>query len=220
MRKLSLLLVAILPITASADGLTYSYLEGGYTHASLTGLNGGGDGFGLDGSAKMGAYFLMDAGLQGNDWDTHQPYLAKLCAERDYTHVGLRMGLTDDVDGIAKLGIVQVRASSSNPGFASDLKDGYDVNLGLRAGLAYGFELEGTVGADHAELVYSAPHGSFPAGAFAADRAERYATVALRYHLASRFLLGLSYSSRSGDNGPGETAHLQSWYLAARWDFY
>lgn len=215
----ALLVAALSPASASAADLAYGYLEGGYTRASVVGLNEGGDGFGLDGSVKYTEHFFLEGGLQGNAWDTHQDYIEKVYAERDYLRAGWHVAVSDDVDAIFRLGIMQVNVSSSNPDFLSSSQHGYEVSLGLRASLPAGFELEGDVGADDAELVYRPPADGVTADAFAEGLGETYTTVTLRYHLAERVLLGLSYTDHRCDAGEHFSAAMRAWFLAARWDF-
>lgn len=145
MRK-TLILAALLAATPfaaqAADGLSYTFVEGGYTHAEMD----LGDGFGnpkADGGYLRGSYALTDAtyvfGGYSRVSDSASEAGLKVEADLDQYELGLgwHMPMTDRVDFTAEAAYVRVdlKAKASYMGVSasdSDAMNAGRVTLGLR----------------------------------------------------------------------------------------
>lgn len=153
MRK-TLILAALLAATPfaaqAADGLSYTFVEGGYTHAEMD----LGDGFGnpkADGGYLRGSYALTDAtyvfGGYSRVSDSDSAEGIKVKADLDQYELGLgwHMPMTDRIDFTAEAAYVRLDSKLKISGIPAgsgyeDLNGTYDsdasnagrVTLGLR----------------------------------------------------------------------------------------
>ncbi|MGN0858587.1 MAG: outer membrane beta-barrel protein [Stenotrophomonas sp.] len=145
MRK-TLFLAALLAATPfaaqAADGLSYTFVEGGYTHAEMD----LGDGFGnpkADGGYLRGSYALTDAtyvfGGYSRVSDSVSEAGLKVEADLDQYELGLgwHMPMTDRIDFTAEAAYVRLdlKAKASFEGVSasdSDAMNAGRVTLGLR----------------------------------------------------------------------------------------
>jgi hypothetical protein len=143
-------LLAAMPLAAqAADGMSYSYVDLGYTEIDIDGAPTG-DGFGLRGSVGFAENFFASADYASFSFPGG--------LDVDYYTVGLggRIGVSDTVDLVGRAAYAKADASAG--GLTAD-DDGYQVAAGVRAEVAEGLELEGNViytdfgsGADDTEL--------------------------------------------------------------------
>jgi len=143
------MLLAAVPLAAQAEGMSYSYVDLGYTEIDIDGAPTG-DGFALRGSVGFAENFFVYA-----DYAT---YGFPASVDVDFYSVGLggRIGVSDTVDLVGRAAYAKADASAG--GLSAD-DDGYQVAAGVRAEVADGFELDGNViytdfggGADDTEL--------------------------------------------------------------------
>lgn len=143
------LLLAALPLAAQAEDMSYSFIDLGYVETDLD--NGPtADGFGVRGSVGFAENFFVfgeytNQDLQGVDIDQFAVGL------------GGHLGLTEQLDGVGRIGYVDGEASAG--GFSVSV-DGYLVSAGLRGQVTDDFELEGHViyrdlGGDGDETAFS-----------------------------------------------------------------
>jgi hypothetical protein len=207
---LGFLLLTVLPTAASAGDLDYSYLQFGLSQNQLTGGYSG-TGFAVSGSGGLPLGFFLDGSFEDTDFGNGGSTMRRITA-----HAGWHVGVLDSLDLGFRLGSTNV---ASDYGYS---RTGKDWNVGLRAQLPAGFEVEadwGNAGAAFATFAcYYLCGGANPAPV---DTTERYESAALRYHLTDRILLGLSY--RKGTSHPsfagGDTSTLSTWLLALRVTF-
>jgi opacity protein-like surface antigen len=166
-------LLAAMPLAAqAADGMSYSYVDLGYTEIDIDGAPSG-DGLGLRGSVGFADNFFAYA-----DYAT---YNFPGSVDVDLYSVGLggRIPLSDMVDLVGRAAYAKVDASAGGGLSAND--DGYQVAAGLRAEVADGFELEGNV-------IYTDFGGS-------SDDTE--VAVGGRYFFTDNFAVGAEYRTGS-----------------------
>jgi hypothetical protein len=147
-------LLAAVPLAAQAEGMSYSYVDLGYTEIDIDGAPTG-DGFGLRGSVGFAENFFVSA--------DYASFSFPGSVDLDYYTVGLggRIGVSDSVDLVGRAAYAKADASAGG-GLSID-DDGYQVSAGARGEVADGFELEGNViytdfgsGADDTELAVGA----------------------------------------------------------------
>lgn len=121
---IALALAALLPISAQASELSYSYIEGGYVN-----IDGDADGFGVRGSANFGDSNFYGFGqyasveVDGTNVDI------------DFSEFGLgyHHPVSDKADFLAELAYTNADAGIVNA-------DGYRASVGFRGQLADNFE--------------------------------------------------------------------------------
>jgi hypothetical protein len=159
--------LAAAPMAANAEGMDYTYVEGGYAQFDLDGVSGSLDGFFLRGSVAVTDQVFLSADyldVSGSGADT-QLYTVG---------VGGRYPLSDVLDVTGRVAYVGTEASGG--GFSAD-DDGYSVGAGLRGRLAESFELEGNV------TYYDVGDGDDTA-----------LGVAARYFFTDQFAVGAEYT--------------------------
>lgn len=217
---LGFLLLTGLPTAASAGDLDYTYLQLGLsqTHISAAdSMAGGGPygaigsdnglGFAVDGSVGLPLGFFLDGSYESAS-------LKSATLRTRTAHAGWHVGVMDSLDLVFRLGRSRLDAYGFSQG-------GYDANVGLRAQLPAGFEVEGDLGRAGASYTYfgGSGYGIFGPAVTPAKERETYESVALRNHLSDSVLLGLSYrTGTSHDPFDGDTT-LQTWLLAVRFTF-
>ena len=217
---LGFLLLTGLPTAASAGDLDYTYLQLGLSQSHISaadslagggpyGASGGdnGPGYAVSGSVGLPLGFVLDGsfeevGFPRNDLQTRT------------AHAGWHVGVMDSLDLVFRVGRTRLDAYGFSQG-------GYDANVGLRAQLPAGFEVEGDLGRAGASYTYfgGSGYGLFGPAVTPAKDKETYESVALRHHLTDTVLLGLSYrTGTSHDPIDGDTT-LRTWLLAVRFTF-
>lgn len=139
--KKSLLALALLvatPFAASAaEGVSYNYVEGGYTATNLD-QNADSDGWGLNGSVAIAPNFHLFGGYNQQDFD-----------RLDYGYDQWRLGvgynheISRKVDLVTRVAYEKFQADDFNVGgvnFAGADLDGYSAEVGVRAGLTQHLE--------------------------------------------------------------------------------
>jgi hypothetical protein len=130
---IALALAAVLPISAQAGEISYSYVEGGYNRAD--GNGGNADGYFLDGSVSFSDDWYGAASyrkLTNNDLGID------VSLDETVLNLGYRHAMSDKADFIAEVGYVNIGADVE--GMGSDSSDGYRVAAGFRGMLAPRFE--------------------------------------------------------------------------------
>jgi hypothetical protein len=128
------LMLALAPLAALADEMSYSYVDLGYVETDLDGLPSA-DGFGIRGSVGFAENWFVFGEYTNQDLEG---------VDIDQFAVGLggHYGLTDSMDLTGRFGYVDAEASAG--GFSASV-DGYLVSAGLRGAIGDSFELEGRV---------------------------------------------------------------------------
>lgn len=138
--KKTLIVIALLaaaPLGLKAQELSYSYLEAGYYHSSLSGAPDA-DGWGLGGSAALGSNFH----IFGN-WSQQELDNTSVDFDRWRVGFGYRHGLSQNLDLVARVAYEKVD-------FGAGLDaDGYSAEVGLRG--LMGSKFEGWVMAGYAD---------------------------------------------------------------------
>ncbi|GAB3344784.1 outer membrane beta-barrel protein [Lysobacter tyrosinilyticus] len=143
---LALSLAAALPFTASAaDGLSYNYVEGGYsnTHRDRSVDT---DGWNLNGSAAISDNFHVFGGYTSEEYDG-------LPIEMDHWRAGLGYNrpIAGNTDLLARVAYENDKVEA---GSFTDRRDGYSTEVGVRSALAPHFEgyaLAGYEDGEHAD---------------------------------------------------------------------
>jgi hypothetical protein len=216
-----LALAALLPSAASGDNLDFSYLEAGLSHSSLRNYAGG-NGYAIDGAYALTDTLFLDGHIEHSSFKDNtvlSPFgttLGSITLDRDAAHLGMKFPMNEAVDVLFRLGVT--RLTVDNEFDPNDNLTSYDLGLGLRADLGAGFELEADIGQNQAAFGYF--ESSNLIGVEATDGNETSATVAFRYHVIDRFMVGLSYGLRHDNPGHGDTSSdMHTWLLSARWAF-
>jgi len=131
---------ACLPFLAQAEGLSWSYLEGGYVNTDIDSFDEDVDGFALGGSYGLTDNVFVFAGytdqgtsVAGFDIDLQTYNLG----------LGYAWPLGNALDLYGKVGYVSAEADVQDLGNADD--DGYSLAAGLRGRAMEQLELEGAV---------------------------------------------------------------------------
>jgi len=161
------LLLAVAPLTAHAEGMSYSYIELDWAHTDVD--NGpSGDGIHAEGSVGFANNFFVFANYATLDVDV---------VDIDTYIVGLggHVGITESLDFVGRVGYTSLDLSLAGGGASTD---GYHLAAGLRGRVADQFELEG-------DIIYrdlGNEGGEETAFSFGG-----------RYHLTDAFALGVEY---------------------------
>ena len=128
------LLLAIVPLAAQADDMSYSYVNLDWTDVSPD-QGPSGDGPSVRGSVGFAGHYFAFAEYGTFDIDV---------VDVDLMTVGLggHFGITDRLDFVGRAGYLELDISV--PGF-NDSQDGWLVSAGLRGRVAERIELEGSV---------------------------------------------------------------------------
>ncbi len=161
-------LLALAPLVALADDLSYSYVDLGYVQTDIDGAPSA-DGFGLRGSVGFGENWFVFGEYSNQDLDG---------VDIDQFAVGFggHYGLTDAMDLVGRIGYVDAEASA---GGSSISVDGYLVSAGLRGRMGDAFELEGR--ADYTDYGNNGDNTAL--------------VIAGRYFFTDQFALGAEFST-------------------------
>jgi opacity protein-like surface antigen len=126
----ALALAAALPLSAqAADGIKYSYVEGGYRSADF--LDETFDGFGIAGSVAFNDHWYGSANYDRVSWNS-------IDLDQSGVNVGWHTAVSSKADFLAELGYARFGVDAN--GLGSDHADGYRVGAGFRGMLAPKFE--------------------------------------------------------------------------------
>lgn len=166
---LGALLLAVSPLAALADDMSYSYVDLGYISSDIEGAPSA-DGLALRGSVGFAENWYVFGEYSNQD-------LAGVDIDQFAVGLGGHYGLNDALDLVGRVGYVDAEASA---GGASISVDGFLVSAGLRGRIADSFELEGR--ADYTDL-----------GDDGGD--DTALAIAGRYFFTDQFALGAELSS-------------------------
>jgi hypothetical protein len=130
---IALALSAVLPLSAQAGEIGYSYIEGGYNRADFS--DGNADGYFLDGSFAFNENFYGAASYRKI---TNDDLGFDVSIDETTINLGYRQAMSDKADFIAEVGYVNLGFDAD--GLGSDSSDGYRVAAGFRGMLAPKFE--------------------------------------------------------------------------------
>jgi hypothetical protein len=179
---LGTLMLALAPLAALADDMSYSYVDLAYVETDIS--NGPtADGFGVRGSIGFAENWLAFAeytaqSVQGIDLDTIA------------VGFGGHYGLAENLDLVGRLGYFEVDANAGGGLNASD--DGFLFDLGLRGRVGDAVELEG--GARYTDLSDGGDDTSLFVGG--------------RFHFNKTWALGAEY--QSGDDTSSILAYVRA----------
>jgi hypothetical protein len=124
--------------TALADeGVSYSYLEGGYVHSKLDDLDVDGSGFGIQGSYAFAPHVHGFAAYSNQDFDFD------VNIDQWEFGAGVNFSVSPKLDVVGRLAYVGIKAEI--PGFVSADDSGVGVSAELRSRLNDTLELHGGV---------------------------------------------------------------------------
>lgn len=161
MDKKVLLALSLLPAAAGAQGLNYTFVEGGYVNSDIDAgpFNADGDGLGIRGSFAFGDKF--------HAFGAHATRDLELDIDTDQLEfgVGRHWSLRDNIDFIGEVSWVD--ADLDGP-FGGSSENGLGLGAGLRSRLSPSLELEG--GLNYVDLDDSNTSWSFSGRYFLWDR--------------------------------------------------
>ena len=130
---LALSLLAALPFAASAaEGVSYNYVEGGYTATNLDGQPDS-DGWGLNGSVAIAPNFHVFGGYNQQDFDS-----LNYGYDQWRLGVGYNHEVSQKVDLVTRVAYEKFQGDDFTVGavrFPGDDLDGYSAEVGVRAAL-------------------------------------------------------------------------------------
>ena len=177
------LMLAVAPLAAMADGMSYSYVDAGYAQTDIDGVGPSADGFGLRGSVGF-----------AQNWFAFADYSSQSVQGIDLESIGVGLGghygLTDALDLVGRVGYFEVNLDA--PGGISADDDGYSLDLGLRGRVTEGVELEG--GVNYTDL----SEGGDDTALF----------VGGRFHFNKTWAVGAEYAS--GDDSSSIIAYVRA----------
>lgn len=211
MRKflvLTALLATALPLLGYADPPNYTYAEAGYDRGKTSGFSGG-SGVVLDGSYAWASNWFVSGTYYRNNFNGGV-LTGGFFTRDEVIMLGGHLALTDSMDLVGRLGYANDKwkqGPSTNlfPGFVvstSDMRDGYNFGVGIRAMATDTWELDAFLDHDNVGLL-SHDHVS----------TETVGSVAARYLYNDRLSFGLSYAR-------GSSKSASNWMLTARWYFF
>ncbi len=128
------LMLALAPLAALADDMSYSYVDLAYVETDFDGIGPSADGFGLRGSMGF-----------AENWFVFAEYASQSVANIDVDNIavgfGGHYGLAENIDLVGRLGYTQIDLSA--PGGLDADDDGYLADLGVRGRIGDSVELEG-----------------------------------------------------------------------------
>lgn len=222
----ALALAALLPVTASAADLNYTYLGVAYIRASNDLTDSVGNGFRLDGSWDAGTSgFSLEGGYQHERFGgVGFPIPIVLTPESYHIGGGYHFSLAKSVDLVTHADYLSAKTTTEIDGFTfygpvefSQSDHGYRIGAGIRAQLADYLELD--AGLDHDDVGFRRDGLSLGCGvlfgcvvAWRQDGPENLISGAVRLRVYGPLVLGLEYSHSSVHNG-------NDWSVSARWAF-
>ena len=209
-----LLLACVLCVSrvASADPLSYTYVDAAYTRESAYDADAG-HGYALSGSYDIAAGFFVSADYAHGVY--HEGFVCSFgCGPVDVTQNrrsvsgAWRLALSDSADWVVRLGYVRqstdIGGSPFLASFYNRSSSGYDLSTGFRAALTPKLELDAFLDHDSAGFGVKLP--------FSSGYAENLLTLGARWHFTPRFSLGLAI-----EDGNHHDKHRA--LLSARWSF-
>ncbi len=129
------LLLAVAPLAAEAEDMSYSYVEAGWVNTDFDDFDESADGPGVRGSIGFAESFFAFA-----EYVSQEVEFLGVDVDVDQIAVGLggHLDITDRVDLVGRVGYVEAEALGAEV-------DGYLVSAGVRGQVAENFELEGQV---------------------------------------------------------------------------
>ena len=167
------ILLALAPLAALADDMSYSFVGIDYVETDVDGLGESADGVAARGSVGFAEHYFVFG-----EFVTQS--VADIDIDQISVGLGGHYGLAENLDLVGKLGWTQFDLSA--PGGLDADDDGYLLEVGLRGRVADSVELEG--GARYTDL------------SDGGDETSLY--VAGRYHFNDMWAVGAEY--RSGDD--------------------
>ena len=167
------LMLALAPLAALAEDMSYSYIDLAYVETDIDGVSQSLDGFAARGSAGFAENFFAFG-----EYSTQSVSGADL--DQISVGIGGHYGLSETFDLVGKLGWYQAEVSG---GGVSIDDDGYLIDAGVRARVADSVELD--AGARYTDL-----------GGSGGDNTTFY--VGGRYHFNEMWAVGAEY--QSGDD--------------------
>ena len=167
------LMLAVAPLAALAEDMSYSYVDLGYAETDFDAIGPSADGFGLRGSIGF-----------AENWLAFAEYSAQSVQGVDIDQIAVGLGghynLADNLDLVGRLGYFQIELDAGGGLTADD--DGYLFDLGLRGQVGDAVELEG--GVRYTDLSDGGDDTAFVAGG--------------RFHFNETWAVGAEY--QSGDD--------------------
>lgn len=130
------LLLAVVPLAAQAEDMSYSYVELGWNELDLDDTVDG-DGLGLRGSIGFAENFFAFA-----DYSMFE-FPGNVDLELYTVGIGAHIDMTENMDLVGRIGYANADAEVGGTGFPDD--SGYLVSAGVRGRVMDGLELEGGV---------------------------------------------------------------------------
>ena len=128
---LGLALAAILPVSAQASDVSYSYVEAGYANADWAGAD-------FDGFSLAGSFGFNESWYGSVDYRQVRNGDVDVTLDQTNVNLGWHHALSDKADFLAEIGYARVGADLG--GFGDDSADGYRAAIGFRGMLAPKFE--------------------------------------------------------------------------------
>ena len=135
------LMLAAAPLAATAEDMSYSYVDAAYVETDFDAIGPSADGFGLRGSVGF-----------SENWLVFAEYASESVAGVDLDSLavgfGGHYGIAENIDLVGRVGYYELNLDAGGGLNADD--DGFLVDLGLRGRLGDAVELEG--GARYTDL--------------------------------------------------------------------
>jgi len=176
------LMLALAPLAASAEDMSYSFIDPVYVETDIDGVGPSADGFGVRGSAGFAQHYFAFGEYASQS-------VADIDLDTIAVGIGGHYGLTESLDLVGRLGWTQVDVSA--PGGLEADDDGYLVDMGLRGRIADSVELEG--GLRYTDMSDGGDDTSYFVGG--------------RYHFNAMWAIGAEY--RSGDGSSSMLAGVR-----------
>jgi hypothetical protein len=127
------LMLAVTPLAAQAEDMSYSYVDAAYVETDFDAIGPSADGFGLRGSVGFAGNFFVFGEFSSQS-------VGGVDLDQMAAGIGGHYGLADNLDLFGRLGWMQLEVSAG----PIDLDDdGYLADLGLRGRVGDAVELEG-----------------------------------------------------------------------------
>jgi hypothetical protein len=177
------LMLAVAPLAATADDMSYSFVDAAYVSTDIDGVGPSADGFAVRGSVGF-----------AQNWFAVAEYGSQSVQGIDIEVIGVgfggHYGLTEQLDLVGSLGYIEVNLDA--PGGLNADDDGYTFDLGLRGRVTEGVELEG--GARYTDLSEGGDDTSLFVGG--------------RFHFNKTWAVGAEY--QSGDDSSSILAYVRA----------
>ena len=127
-----------LSVPASAQDMSYSFIEATYLDTEIDDNNFDvdGDGFGVSGAIELNETLFLQAGYASQDFDF------SIDLDQFNVGIGAHLPLAENVDLVGAVNYIDAEVDTR---FGDIDDDGYGLDLGVRARLAEQFEVEGGI---------------------------------------------------------------------------